>query len=160
LTLGHTLVDALRTDWRTALISDAEGVMIEYVVQITEDATRVTPTHHDRLRASVSGGVRLPEQVGHQLLVAARHELGLARAAGAHDVEAHRAHAGVERATHVGTLVVANVKDLLRGEAERFDRSAEDLGARLGVPDVHRVDRGGEEVARAVLLEQSVLGAP
>jgi uncharacterized peroxidase-related enzyme len=45
-------VDALRTDWRNAPISDSERVMIEYVVQITQDATRVTPEHHERLRAA------------------------------------------------------------------------------------------------------------
>src|SRR3954464_1660342 len=113
-----------------------------------------------RYAASASGGVRLPEQVVHQLLVAPRHELGLARAAGAYDVETHRAHPGVQGAAYVRALVVADVKDLLRREAERLDRGAEDLRARLGVPDVHRVDRRGEEVARAVLLEQPVLGAP
>ena len=43
-------MDALRTDWRTAPISDAERVMIEYVVQLTEDATRITPAYHARLR--------------------------------------------------------------------------------------------------------------
>jgi uncharacterized peroxidase-related enzyme len=52
VTLDDTLVDALRTDWRTAPISETERVMIEYVVQITEDATRITPTHHERLRAA------------------------------------------------------------------------------------------------------------
>jgi uncharacterized peroxidase-related enzyme len=52
VTLDDTLVDALRTDWRTAPISDAERVMIEYVVQLTEDATRITPEHHDRLRGA------------------------------------------------------------------------------------------------------------
>ncbi|HEX7977734.1 MAG TPA: hypothetical protein VF461_03985 [Gemmatimonadaceae bacterium] len=52
VTLDDTLVEALRTDWRTAPISDAERVMIEYVVQITEDATRITPEHHERLRAA------------------------------------------------------------------------------------------------------------
>jgi len=51
VTLDDTLVEALRTDWRTAPISESERVMIEYVVQITEDATRVTPEHHERLRA-------------------------------------------------------------------------------------------------------------
>lgn len=51
VTLDDTLVDALRTDWRTAPVSDAERVMIEYVVQLTEDATRITPAFHDRLRA-------------------------------------------------------------------------------------------------------------
>jgi uncharacterized peroxidase-related enzyme len=51
VTLDDTLVEALRTDWRTAPISDAERVMIEFVVQLTEDATRITPEHHERLRA-------------------------------------------------------------------------------------------------------------
>jgi len=52
VTLDDSLVDALRHDWRTAPISDAERVMVEYVVQVTEDATGVTPAHHDRLRAA------------------------------------------------------------------------------------------------------------
>ena len=51
VTVDDTLIEALRTDWRTAPISESERVMIEYVVQITEDATRVTPEHHERLRA-------------------------------------------------------------------------------------------------------------
>jgi uncharacterized peroxidase-related enzyme len=50
VTLDDALVAALREDWRTAPISDAERVMIEYVVQLTEDATCITPAHHDRLR--------------------------------------------------------------------------------------------------------------
>ena len=52
VTLDDTLVEALRTDWRTAPISEAERVMVEYVVQLTEDATRITPEHHDRLRGA------------------------------------------------------------------------------------------------------------
>ena len=52
VTLDDTLVDALRTDWRTAPISETERVMIEYVVQLTKDATRITPEHHERLRAA------------------------------------------------------------------------------------------------------------
>jgi len=52
VTLDDGLVEALRNGWRTAPISDAERVMIEYVVQITEDATRITPEHHERLRAA------------------------------------------------------------------------------------------------------------
>ena len=52
VTLDDGLVEALRADWRTAPISDAERVMIEYVVQITEDATRITPEHHERLRTA------------------------------------------------------------------------------------------------------------
>ena len=50
VTLDDSLVAALRDDWRTAPISDAERVMIEYVVQLTEDATCITPAYHDRLR--------------------------------------------------------------------------------------------------------------
>ena len=42
-------MEALRSDWRTADITDAERVMIEYVVQLTEDATCISPAHHDRL---------------------------------------------------------------------------------------------------------------
>ena len=52
VTLDDSLVDALRHDWRTAPISDAERVMVEYVVQLTEDATGVSRAHHDRLRAA------------------------------------------------------------------------------------------------------------
>ena len=52
VTLDDTLVEALRTDWRVAPITDAERVMIEYVVQLTEDATCITPAHHDRLRTA------------------------------------------------------------------------------------------------------------
>jgi uncharacterized peroxidase-related enzyme len=52
VTLDDTLVEALRADWRTAPISDAERVMIEYVVQLTEDATCITPEYHDRLRTA------------------------------------------------------------------------------------------------------------
>ncbi len=52
VTLDDTLVEALRSDWRTAPISDSERVMVEYVVQLTEDATGITPTHHEWLRAA------------------------------------------------------------------------------------------------------------
>ena len=39
-------------DYRSAPITDAERVMVEYVVQISEDSTRITPEHHERLRAA------------------------------------------------------------------------------------------------------------
>jgi alkylhydroperoxidase family enzyme len=32
-------------------LSDQDRVMLEYVEQITKDATRITPEFHDRLRA-------------------------------------------------------------------------------------------------------------
>ena len=50
VTLDDALIEALHADWRTAPISDAERVMVEYVVQLTEDATCITPAYHDRLR--------------------------------------------------------------------------------------------------------------
>jgi alkylhydroperoxidase family enzyme len=39
-------------DYTTAPISDAERVMLDYVVQLTKDATRITPAHHERLRGA------------------------------------------------------------------------------------------------------------
>lgn len=52
VTLDDALVAALREDWRTAPVSNAERHMIEYVVQLTEDATRISPAYHDRLRTA------------------------------------------------------------------------------------------------------------
>ena len=42
---------ALEIDYRKAPISEQEKVMLDYVVQITRDATRISPADHDRLRA-------------------------------------------------------------------------------------------------------------
>ena len=46
------MIAALREDYRTAPITDEEKVMIEYVVQLTKDATKITPKNHERLRAA------------------------------------------------------------------------------------------------------------
>jgi uncharacterized peroxidase-related enzyme len=43
-------VNALREDYRSAAISEQDRVMLEYVEQLTRDATRITPAHHARLR--------------------------------------------------------------------------------------------------------------
>ena len=45
-------MEALRKDFRTAPISDADRVMLEYVVQLTRDATRITQEFHERLHAA------------------------------------------------------------------------------------------------------------
>jgi uncharacterized peroxidase-related enzyme len=45
------LVAALEADYRTAPISEQERVMLDYVVQVTRDATRISPADHDRLRS-------------------------------------------------------------------------------------------------------------
>jgi alkylhydroperoxidase family enzyme len=49
--LDEAFVEALKADYRTAPISDQDRVMLEYVEQITRDATRISPQFHDRLRA-------------------------------------------------------------------------------------------------------------
>jgi len=43
-------VAALEADYTTAPIAEQDRVMLDYVVQITKDATRVTKAHHERLR--------------------------------------------------------------------------------------------------------------
>jgi uncharacterized peroxidase-related enzyme len=50
-TLDDALVSALREDYTTAPLTDQERVMVEYVVQLTRDATRIGPGFHDRLRS-------------------------------------------------------------------------------------------------------------
>ena len=45
------MVTALEDDYRKAPISEQEKVMLDYVVQITRDATRISPADHERLRA-------------------------------------------------------------------------------------------------------------
>jgi uncharacterized peroxidase-related enzyme len=45
-------VAALEDDYTRAPISEQERVMLDYVVQLTRDATRIGPSHHDRLRAA------------------------------------------------------------------------------------------------------------
>lgn len=42
---------ALEEDYRSAPITEQEKVMLDYVVQITRDATRISPKDHDGLRA-------------------------------------------------------------------------------------------------------------
>jgi uncharacterized peroxidase-related enzyme len=49
--LDQELVAALEEDYRSASISEQEKVMLEYVVQVTRDATRISPADHDRLRS-------------------------------------------------------------------------------------------------------------
>ncbi|HEX5876181.1 MAG TPA: hypothetical protein VFY60_16140 [Pyrinomonadaceae bacterium] len=51
MTLDQDLVAALEIDYRTAPISEQEKVMLDYAVQITRDATRISPADHDRLRS-------------------------------------------------------------------------------------------------------------
>jgi alkylhydroperoxidase family enzyme len=45
------MVKALEEDYKTAPITEQDRVMLDYVVQITKDATRILPADHERLRA-------------------------------------------------------------------------------------------------------------
>jgi alkylhydroperoxidase family enzyme len=44
------MVAALQEDYKTAPISEQDRVMLDYVVQLTRDATRISPQDHERLR--------------------------------------------------------------------------------------------------------------
>ena len=51
MTLDEAFVDALARDYRSADISSQDRVMLEFVEQLTRDATQIDPAFHDRLRA-------------------------------------------------------------------------------------------------------------
>ena len=51
MTLDEELVEAIRQDYKTAPIEPRDRVMLDYVAELTRDATQVTPEHHERLRA-------------------------------------------------------------------------------------------------------------
>ena len=51
VTLDETMVKQLREDYRSAPISERDRVMLDYVVQLTKDATKLTPQDHDKLQA-------------------------------------------------------------------------------------------------------------
>jgi len=52
VTLDKELVAALERDYTTAPITPQERVMVDYVVKITKDATRVWKDDHERLRTA------------------------------------------------------------------------------------------------------------
>ena len=45
------MVKALEEDYKSAPISEQDRVMLDYVVQVTKDATRISPADHEGLRA-------------------------------------------------------------------------------------------------------------
>ena len=51
MTLDAGLVDALRKDYKTAPVSEQERAMLDYVVQVSLDATKIRRGNHERLRA-------------------------------------------------------------------------------------------------------------
>ncbi len=44
------MVRELESDYTKAPITEQERVMVDYVVKLTKDATKVSPADHDRLR--------------------------------------------------------------------------------------------------------------
>jgi len=52
VTLDKELVAALEDDYTKARISAAERAMLDYVVQLTRDATRIGPSDNAKLRSA------------------------------------------------------------------------------------------------------------
>ena len=50
--MDDQFAESIRKDFRSAPISDQDRVMLEYVEQLTRDATRIGRAHHDQLRAA------------------------------------------------------------------------------------------------------------
>ena len=50
--MDKELVEALERDYTTAPITPQERVMIDYVVKLTKDATKVWKDDHDKLRTA------------------------------------------------------------------------------------------------------------
>jgi uncharacterized peroxidase-related enzyme len=51
VTLDKALVEALQADYKSASISEQDRTMLDYVVKLTKDATKVTPDDHATLKA-------------------------------------------------------------------------------------------------------------
>ena len=51
MTLDEAFVKALVEDYENAPLSEADRAMLDYVTQLTEDATRIQHRDHERLRA-------------------------------------------------------------------------------------------------------------
>jgi uncharacterized peroxidase-related enzyme len=50
--LDKSLVEALEHDYSTAPITTQERAMLDYVITLTKDATKVGRDHHEKLRAA------------------------------------------------------------------------------------------------------------
>ena len=50
--MDKELVEALERDYTTANLTPQERVMVDYVVKLTKDATRVSKRDHDGLRSA------------------------------------------------------------------------------------------------------------
>ena len=50
--MDEALVDALKKDYTTAPITEQERVMLDYVLKLTRDATKIHKADHDRLHSA------------------------------------------------------------------------------------------------------------
>jgi len=50
VTLDEEMVRALETNYEKAPLNRQDRVMLDYVIKLTKDATKVWPEDHDRLR--------------------------------------------------------------------------------------------------------------
>jgi uncharacterized peroxidase-related enzyme len=50
--LDEALVEALEEDYRSAPIAESDRVMLDFVAQLTRDATRIGLADHEKLRAA------------------------------------------------------------------------------------------------------------
>lgn len=50
--MDEELVEALERDYLTAPITPEERVMVDYVVKLTQDATKVSKDDHEKLRTA------------------------------------------------------------------------------------------------------------
>jgi len=46
------MVEALQKDYRSAPIGEQDRTMLDYVVKLTKDATKISPDDHAKLRAA------------------------------------------------------------------------------------------------------------
>ena len=52
MTLDEAFVKALVEDYENVPLSEADRAMLDYATKLTQNATRVTPKDHERLRAA------------------------------------------------------------------------------------------------------------
>ena len=52
MTLDEAFVGALVEDYENVPLSEADRAMLDYATKLTQNATRVTPKDHERLRAA------------------------------------------------------------------------------------------------------------
>jgi uncharacterized peroxidase-related enzyme len=50
--LDEELVEAIKRDYRSAPIEERDRLMLDYVSQLTKDATKIGPEYHARLRTA------------------------------------------------------------------------------------------------------------